>query len=136
MHAALAYYHDHRERIDADIRDGEAFADRLRGGARPSSRRRGNDMPQTIRFQLDEHCATALAVGLRRYGIDVTTTPEAGLLGASDQEQVTYALAEGRVLFTQDDAFLRLHAAGVPHAGIAYCHPGPGRWGKSSVASC
>jgi hypothetical protein len=30
------------------------------------------------------------------------------------------ALAEERVIFTQDDDFLRLHAAGAKHAGIAY----------------
>ena len=33
VHAALAYYYDHREEIDADIREGEEFADRLRAGA-------------------------------------------------------------------------------------------------------
>jgi uncharacterized protein (DUF433 family) len=33
VHAALAYYWDHREQIDADIREGQAFADKLRGGA-------------------------------------------------------------------------------------------------------
>jgi uncharacterized protein (DUF433 family) len=32
VHAALAYYFDHREEIDADIRAGEEFADRLRAG--------------------------------------------------------------------------------------------------------
>jgi uncharacterized protein (DUF433 family) len=32
VHAALAYYYDHRERIDADIREGEAFAEKLRAG--------------------------------------------------------------------------------------------------------
>jgi uncharacterized protein (DUF433 family) len=31
VHAALAYYWDHREQIDADIREGQAFADKLRG---------------------------------------------------------------------------------------------------------
>ncbi len=28
---------------------------------------------------------------------------------------------ESRVLFTQDDDFLKLHADGVEHSGIAYC---------------
>jgi uncharacterized protein (DUF433 family) len=32
VHAALAYYYDHRERIDADIREGEEIADRVRAG--------------------------------------------------------------------------------------------------------
>ncbi len=79
-------------------------------------------MPRTIRFHLDEHCDQAVADGLRRRGIDVTTTPEAGLLQASDQEQLEYGRRENRVIFTQDADFLRLHAAGVNHAGIVYCH--------------
>ncbi|HEV3164235.1 MAG TPA: DUF5615 family PIN-like protein [Isosphaeraceae bacterium] len=54
--------------------------------------------------------------------MDVSTTPEAGLAGSSDEEQMAYALEQGRVIFTQDDDFLRLHAAGVLHAGIVYCH--------------
>ncbi len=79
-------------------------------------------MPRTIRFHLDEHCPTALAEGLRRRGMDVTMTPEAGLQGSSDESHVSFAQSEGRVIFTQDEDFLSLHAAGVPHAGIAYCH--------------
>jgi predicted nuclease of predicted toxin-antitoxin system len=78
-------------------------------------------MPRTIPFHLDENCTKAIAKGLRRHGIDVTTTPEAGLLGATDEEQAAYALPLGRVIFTQDRDFLRIHAAGTPHAGIAYC---------------
>jgi predicted nuclease of predicted toxin-antitoxin system len=78
-------------------------------------------MPRTIRFHLDENCTKAVATGLRRHGIEVTTTPEAGLLGAIDEDQAAYALSEGRVIFTQDRDFLKIHAAGTPHAGIAYC---------------
>jgi hypothetical protein len=78
-------------------------------------------MPRTIRFHLDENVTRAVAEGLRRRGVDVTTTPEAGLLGAIDEDQAAYALAEGRVIFTQDRDFLSINAAGVPHAGIAYC---------------
>lgn len=79
-------------------------------------------MSRTIRFHLDENCPTAIADGLRRRGIDVTTTPEVGLMAATDEEQASYALGESRVIFTQDQDFLRIHAAGIPHAGIAYCH--------------
>jgi predicted nuclease of predicted toxin-antitoxin system len=78
-------------------------------------------MPRTIRFHLDENCHRAVADGLRRRGIDVTTTPEADLMSATDEEQAAHALTQGRILFTQDRDFLRLHAAGVPHASIAYC---------------
>ena len=78
-------------------------------------------MARTIRYHLDENCHRAIADGLRRRGVDVTTTPEVGLLNASDEEQLAYALPQGRVVFTQDRDFLRLHASGVPHPGIAYC---------------
>jgi predicted nuclease of predicted toxin-antitoxin system len=78
-------------------------------------------MARTIRFHLDENCHPAIAGGLRRRGVDVTTTPEVGLLHASDEKQIAYALPLGRVIFTQDRDFLKLHAASVPHAGIAYC---------------
>jgi hypothetical protein len=87
-------------------------------------------MPQTIRFHLDENCTKAIAIGLRRHGVDVTTTPEAGLLGATDLEQAAYALSAGRVLFTHDRDFLRIHAAGIAHAGIAYCEKDTRRIGE------
>lgn len=78
-------------------------------------------MPRTIRFHLDENCHGAVAEGLRRRGIDVSTTQEAGLLSAPDGRQLDHAIAEGRVIFTQDRDFLRLHAGGVAHSGLAYC---------------
>ena len=79
-------------------------------------------MPRTIRFHLDEQVSHAVAEGLRRLGIDVTTTTDAGLRGAEDMDQIAFGLAQGRVLFTEDDDFLVLAAAGVEHAGIGYCH--------------
>ncbi len=74
-----------------------------------------------IRFHLDEHISIQIAAGLRRRNIDVTTTAEAGLLGATDMAQLDFTGSSERVLVTQDDDFLRLHAQGVAHAGIAYC---------------
>jgi hypothetical protein len=81
-------------------------------------------MGQPIKFYTDEHVGRAVVRGLRQRGADVLTVPEAGLLGASDEEHLERARAEGRVLFTQDEDFLRLHAAGVSHAGIAYAPQG------------
>ncbi len=74
-----------------------------------------------IRFHLDEHISTSIAAGLRRRGIDVTTTAEAGLMSADDATQLAFASSHGRVMVTQDADFLRLHAKGTIHAGIAYC---------------
>lgn len=51
----------------------------------------------------------------------MTTAADAGLLGATDMAQLAFATSSGRVVVTQDDDFLRLHAQGVAHAGIAYC---------------
>lgn len=77
-----------------------------------------------IRFHLDEHIPASIAAGLRRRGIDVTTCSEAGLIAAEDSSQLSFAAAAGRVLVSHDTDFLRLHAEGVVHAGIAYCQQG------------
>ena len=75
-----------------------------------------------IRYYTDEHVSRAVIGGLRQRGVDVLSVPEANKLGASDLEHLAFASAEGRVLFTHDDDFLRLAAAGVRHAGIVYAH--------------
>ena len=74
-----------------------------------------------IRFHLDEHISANIAAGLRRRNIDVTTAASAGLIGAADLTHLSFAASSGRVVVTQDDDFLRLHAQGMAHAGIAYC---------------
>lgn len=75
-----------------------------------------------IRYHLDESVRGAVASGLRQRGADVTTSGDAGLIGATDAHQLAYALSENRVIVTHDDDFLRLDHQGEPHAGIAYCH--------------
>lgn len=77
-------------------------------------------MAREIRFYFDEHIARAVVLGLRQRGIDVLTVVEAKLLGATDEEQLAFARREGRVFFTRDADFLRLHTSGLPHAGIVY----------------
>ena len=77
-----------------------------------------------IRFHLDEHIPASIAAGLRRRGIDVTTSAGSGLLGADDATQFAFAASSGRVLVTHDADFLRLHADAATHAGIAYCQQG------------
>jgi predicted nuclease of predicted toxin-antitoxin system len=79
-------------------------------------------MGRTIRLHLDENGPTALAQGLRGHGVDVTTTPETGLLSASDDEQLAFGVAHNRAIFTHDHDFLKINATGVPHPGIIYCH--------------
>ena len=77
-------------------------------------------MARTIRFHLDENCDGAIAAGLRQHSVDVTTTPDAGLLSAEDEQHIAYALEPGRVIFTPDEDFLRLNAAGMEHRGIVF----------------
>jgi predicted nuclease of predicted toxin-antitoxin system len=59
-------------------------------------------------------------VGLRDLGIDVVTAADAGLLGAEDIDVLAHALSTSRVIVTNDADFLRLNAAGHPHAAIVY----------------
>jgi predicted nuclease of predicted toxin-antitoxin system len=73
-----------------------------------------------LRFHLDENVDPAVADGLRRRGIDVTTTVEADLVRASDEKQLEYAISEGRVIVTHDADFLRIAERGESHPGIAY----------------
>ncbi len=81
-------------------------------------------MAEAIRFHLDENVSNAIAEGLRRRGIDVTTTPELSLIGISDKAQLEFALSQKRITFTQDTDFLRMHQTGITHAGIVYCSQG------------
>ena len=83
-----------------------------------------------VRFHLDEHIHPAIAVGLRRRGIDVTTAVEVGLLSAPDEDHLAFALREGRVIMTHDEDYLVLDSKGTAHAGIAYCHPRAGSIGE------
>jgi hypothetical protein len=71
---------------------------------------------------MDEHVPLAVTTGLRRRGVDVSIALDAGLISVQDQEQLSHAFQSGRVMVTHDDDYLRLHASGVLHAGIAYCH--------------
>jgi predicted nuclease of predicted toxin-antitoxin system len=81
-------------------------------------------MSDKIKFYFDEHVPKVVAKGLKRRGVDVLTVVDADLLGATDEEHLEKAKLEKRVIFTQDDDFLRLHAIGKEHAGIIYAHQG------------
>jgi hypothetical protein len=60
---------------------------------------------------------------LRALQVDVLTVHEAGMIEHPDDDQLAYAAAQGRVLFTANQGdFCRLHASylteGRSHAGI------------------
>jgi predicted nucleic acid-binding protein len=73
-----------------------------------------------IHFFMDEHVPEAVTAALRRRGVDVLTTQEAGMSEATDSALLVTAASQGRVLFTQDADLLRLHAQNTEHAGIVY----------------
>lgn len=75
-----------------------------------------------IRYHLDENVHHGVARGLRLRAIDVTTTTDAGLVEAADEEQFAFAVSQDRVLFAHDQDFLKppFRDAG-DHAGIVYC---------------
>ncbi len=73
-----------------------------------------------MRFHLDENIATAVAEGLHRRGIDVTTTAEANLIGATDASHLEFAIRNQRVIVTQDTDFLRTATTNRTHCGIVF----------------
>lgn len=79
-------------------------------------------MRKKLKFYTDEHVPNSVVKALRLRGVNVLTTKEAGMLGASDEEHITFAKKEERVIFTQDEDFLRLHSKGFKHSGIIYTH--------------
>jgi predicted nuclease of predicted toxin-antitoxin system len=79
-------------------------------------------MTDRIRFHCDENIDPAIADGLRRRGIEVTMPADVGLVGASDDDHLTFAAREQRVIVTHDEDFLALAHSGVAHCGLACCH--------------
>ena len=81
-------------------------------------------MSNRIRFHLDEQVKSVIARELCRREIDVTTTVGAGLRTKTDREQLEFICQEKRVIFTQDDDFLKIAARTDNHPGIIYCRQG------------
>ncbi|MGA2032449.1 MAG: DUF5615 family PIN-like protein [Thermoguttaceae bacterium] len=74
-------------------------------------------------FFTDEDVYAAVAPALRRAGIDTVSTPETGRRQQSDESQLDWASADGRVIVTFNVAhFAKLHAdwlaQGRHHSGI------------------
>jgi hypothetical protein len=98
-----------------------------------------------IRFLLDEHYPGWLAVDLVADGIDAValTAHRPGLRGVDDKRVLEVAVAERRVVATEDVSTFGAAATHVPdHRGIVYCHharfprtrPGLERLRKALVA--
>lgn len=76
-----------------------------------------------IRLYVDEDVHESIAPALRRHGYDVLNVREANRRGLSDAEQLAYATAESRTLFSFNATdYIALHleylTQGREHAGI------------------
>jgi predicted nuclease of predicted toxin-antitoxin system len=76
-----------------------------------------------IHFYLDEDVSVIVAKLLRSRGFETTTTLDAGQLGASDAEQMEFAVANQCTIVTHNRAHFEslakeYHTAGKTHHGI------------------
>ena len=76
-----------------------------------------------MKFYLDEDISPKVSVILRKRGIDAVSAHEVGMLEASDENQLSFAVAEGRVMVTRNrDDFITLTVqyfeALKPHSGL------------------
>lgn len=72
-------------------------------------------------FYLDESVNVAVADGLRRRGVNVTSPRDVGNLRLSDEDQLKYAIKNNFVIVTHDVDFLSL-AKNYEHKGIVFVH--------------
>ncbi len=85
-----------------------------------------------MKLYLDEDISPKVAVILRKTGIDAVSAHETGMLEASDEEQLSFAAAEGRAMVARNrDDFITLTVQffeGLkPHKGlIVVTHTLPG----------
>jgi hypothetical protein len=78
-----------------------------------------------IKFLLDEHYPGWLADDLTADGVDTValTAHRAGLRGADGRRVLEAAVAEGRVVVTEDVSTFSAAITAVPqHVGVVYCH--------------
>ena len=80
-------------------------------------------MAEAIRFYMDQHFPGPASHGLRRLGMDVLTTQEAGRCSSPDADQLAFATIQERVMVTFDPDYLALHLSGVAHAGTRPVSP-------------
>ena len=76
--------------------------------------------PPELTLYLDENMDPKVSEQLRRQGIDALSAREASLLKVSDDVQLRYAAAHGRVLCTKDADFANPANWVVEHDGIAF----------------
>lgn len=81
-----------------------------------------------MKFYLDEDLAPAIAVALRKRGVDAVSAHEVGHVELGDKEQLVSATRQGRCMVSGNARDFRslgqdAVAQGRPHAGIVLCPP-------------
>jgi len=76
-----------------------------------------------VRLYFDEDVARDIVENLRQRGFDVLSARDAGQLHLDDDEQLAFAVAEGRAMVTHNRCDFELRhqrclANGLPHCGI------------------
>jgi predicted nuclease of predicted toxin-antitoxin system len=75
-----------------------------------------------VRLYADEQFPRPAVEHLRSLGHDVLTVQEAGNASASDPEVLAFAIADNRVILTQNRRdFVKLHQSQPDHSGIIIC---------------
>lgn len=75
-----------------------------------------------VRLYADEQFPRPAVEYLRSFGHDILTVQEAGNAGASDPEVLAFAIADNRVVLTQNRRdFVKLHQSQPDHFGIIIC---------------
>lgn len=73
-----------------------------------------------LRFYFDENVDIEVAAQLLRHGIEAITVRDLEKRGDTDENHLERATRMEYVLCTHDQDFLRMAAAGISHAGIAF----------------
>lgn len=55
-----------------------------------------------MKLYLDEDISPKVSQRLRKKGIDALSAHECGMLGASDEDQLAYAVSDGRTMVTRN----------------------------------
>ena len=73
-----------------------------------------------MKFLADEHIELSIVTGLKFLGIDAISVNEADKRESDDEEILSFAKDNDRVIITRDSDFIKLHKRGAEHAGIVF----------------
>ena len=82
-----------------------------------------------MKYFIDEHGSTLIAIAARSAGLDALSSHEIGRDGLTDRDQMTWAGQRGRCVVTQNHPDFRsitedFRQSGAAHAGILFVRSG------------